>query len=271
MILGIEPRPLDYGRPWRVTVTLDDLAADQVEVDFAGLNVPTSYNRTALASVAAGRFEGEATLPMCAFEPIDWQASVLLASGEKRQVVPFLFNADPAVRPKSAPRQELATPPIGGRSVLHGVGGTFTAKDLLDHATVLFFGYSATPPGCPQPLVIIDGAMRMLTPEERAQVQVVMVALDSEGDAPDRLQPELQARYQPSYRVVTGFPADLIGTAMAYGAALTLRARGQDGKPRIDHAAIYYLRDRNGRYSGQVTSQDPKQLAARLREVIARQ
>ena len=65
-----------------------------------------------------------------------------------------------------------------------------------------------------------------------------MVALDAAGDAPERLQPELQARHQPNYRVVTGADADLIGTARLYGAAFVPRPPGPDGKRRIDHASI---------------------------------
>lgn len=267
--LGIEPRPLDYGRPWRVTVKLEELAADKVEVDFSGLDAPTSYNRSALASVATGRFEGEATLPMCAFEPIEWQASVLLASGDKRQVVPFVFNADRAVRPKSAPRQELAAAPGGGTSMLRGADGPFGAEQLRGYATVLFFGYTATPAACPKPIAVIDAALAALSPEERAKVRVVMVALDG-ADAPERLQPELQARHQPNYLVATGAGADLAGTARLYGAAFVPRPPGADGKSRIDHASIYSLLDRNGQLIQQVTSQDPKNLAARLREALAR-
>ena len=271
VMLGIEPRPLDFGHPWRLTVTLDEIVAEKVAVDFAGLEAPTSFNRVALAPAAAGRFEGEATLPMCAFEPIDWQATVLLGTGEQRQSVPFVFNSDPAARPKSAPRLDLAAPPGGGASMLHGAEGPFGAEQLRGYATVLFFGYTATPPGCPQPLAVIDGALAKLSADERAKVRAVMVALDATGDAPERLQPELQARHQPNYRVVTGAGADLAGTARLYGAAYVPRAPGADGKPRIDHAAIYYLLDRNGRFVEQLTSQDPAQLAAKLREVLARQ
>ena len=269
VMLGIEPRPLGYGRPWKLSVTLEEVAAEKVEVDFAGLDAPTSYNRAVLAPVEAGRFQGEATLPMCVFEPIDWQATVLLGTGGQRQSVPFVFNADPAARPKSAPRLELAMPAGGGSSMLRGTEGPFGAEQLRGYTTVLFFGYTATPPGCPQPLAVIDGALAKLSADERTKVRAVMVAIDTAGDAPERLQPQLQARYQ-NYRVATGAGADLAGTARLYGAALVPRTPGADGKPRIDHAAIYYLLDRDGRFVEQVTSQDPAQLAARLREALAR-
>lgn len=269
VILGIEPRPLGYGHPWRLSVTLDEVAAEKVEVDFAGLDTPTSFNRVALALGTSGRFEGEATLPMCVFEPIDWQASVLLGTGEKRQSVAFVFNIDPTVRPKSAPRLELAATPGGGTSLLHGADGPFGAEQLQGYATVLFFGYTATPSTCPQPLAVIDGALAKLSADERAKVRVVMVTLDPAGDAPERLQPELQTKHQPNYRVVTGADADLVGITRQHGAAFMRRSPGPDGKTRIDHSTVYSLLNPAGRLVGQVTAQDPERLATELRRVLA--
>ena len=270
VILGIEPRPLGYGHPWRLTVAFDETVAEKVEVDFAGLDASTSFNRVTLLPGEANRFEGEAILPMCMFGPIDWQATVLLGTGEKRRSVPFVFNADPGAPAKSAARQEVAPPPGGGSSVLRGAEGSFTAEALRGYATIMFFGYTAAPASCPQPLAVIDGALAKLSADERAKVRVLMVALDAEGDEPKRLQPELQARHQPNYLVATGAGADLVGTARLYGAAFTPHPAGPDGKPRIDHAAIYSLLDRSGHLVGQVTSQDPERLAARLREVLGR-
>jgi len=266
--LGIEPRPLVYGHPWRVTVKFDDAAAaDAVGVDFTGLDVPTSFNRIALEPAKDGGFAGEATLPMCAFEPIDWQVSLLLGAGGKSRSVAFAFNSDPATKVKSAPRKELASAPGGGTSMLHGADGPFSADQMRGYATVLFFGYTSAPATCPQPLTVIDAALAKLSPDERAKVRAVMVALDADGDAPARLQPKLQAR-NPNYRVATGAGADLAGTGRLYGASYLPRAPGPDGKPRIDHAAIYSLLDPNGRLVGQIAAQDPERLAGELRKAI---
>lgn len=267
VILGIEPRPLGYGQPWRLTVKLEEAAADTVGVDFTGLDVPTSFNRIALEPAKDGGFVGEATLPMCAFEPIDWQVSLLLGAGEKSRTVSFAFNSDPAGKVKSAPRKELASAPGGGTSMLHGADGPFSADQMRGYATVLFFGYTSAPATCPQPLTVIDAALARLSPDERAKVRAVMVALDAEGDAPARLQPKLQAR-NPNYRVATGAGADLAATSRLYGASYLPRAPGPDGKPRIDHAAIYSLLDPSGRLVGQVAMQDPERLAGELRKLL---
>ena len=95
-----------------------------------------------------------------------------------------------------------------------------------------------------------------------------MVTLDPVGDAPERLQAELQAKHQPNYRVATGADADLVGTARLFGAAFGRRPPGPDGKARIDHAAIYYLLDANGGLVGQLAAQDPDRLATELRKAL---
>ena len=268
-MLGIEPRrPLTLGHPWRLTVTFEETATDRVEVDLTGLDTPTSFNRVALAVGKDGGFEGEATLPLCAFEPTDLQVTLLLGTGDKRRSVPFVFNSDPAGKAKSDARNELAVAPRGGTSMLRGADGPFSGEQTHGFATVLFFGYMRTPPACPQPLAVIDGALAKLSAGERAKVRVVMVSLDPEGSSPERLQPELQTKHQPNYLVVTGGGADLAGTARLYGAAFVSRPPGGDGTPRIDHSTIYSIVDPTGRLVGQLAAQDPDRLAAELRKAL---
>lgn len=268
VMLGIEPRPLAYGQTWKLTVSLEETAADKVEVDFTGLNAPTSYNRVALAAAKDAGFEGEAAFPWCGFEPMEWQATLLLGSGEKRRSVPFVISTDPAARPKSEPRKELATAPGGGTVMLRGAGGPFSVEQTRGYATVLFFGYSRTPATCPQPFTVIDGALAKLSADERAKVRAVMISLDTEGDAPERLQPELQAKHGANYRVATGADPDLIGAARLYGASFVRHEPAPDGKPRIDHSVIYTLFDPSGRLVGQLAVQDSERLATELRKAL---
>lgn len=265
--LGVEPRPFELGRPWKLSLAIDGISADKAEIDFAGLTLQTSFNRVVLTSVAPGRFEGEGTIPTCTFEPSTWQATVLVKSGDRNLSIPFVFSSDPSVTPTVEPRKELAVAPGGGGSMLRGAGGAFGAQQIRGFVAVLFFGYTQAPPTCSQPLAVIDGALAKLSADERARVLAVMVALDPQGDAPERLQPQLQARFL-GYRVATGADADLIGAARLYGAAFSRRAPGPDGKPRIDHSAVFSILDPTGRLVGQLASQDSDKLAAELRKAL---
>jgi cytochrome oxidase Cu insertion factor (SCO1/SenC/PrrC family) len=268
VMLGIEPRPLAYGQPWKLTVSFEETTADTIEVDFTGLTAPTSYNRAALAAAKDGGFEGEATLPWCSFEPMDWQATLLLGTGDQRRTAPFVLSTDPAARPTSKPRKDLANAPGGGMAMLRGAEGPFSGEQMRGYATVLFFGYTRTPSTCPRPLTVIDGALAKLSADERARVRAVMITLDTEGDAPERLQAELQAKHGPAYRIVTGADADLIGAARLYGAAFVRRLPAPDGTPRIDHSTIYSIVDPTGRLVGQLAAQDPDRLATELRKAL---
>jgi protein SCO1/2 len=268
VMLGIEPRPLRFGPAWKMTVSFEETAAEKVEVDLTGLDAPTSYNRVALAAAKDGAFEGDAALPWCGFEPMEWQATLLLGSGDQRRSVPFVLSTDPAARPKSEARKELAHAPGGGMAMLRGAEGPFSGEQMRGYATVLFFGYMRTPANCPQPFAAIDGALAKLSAEERARVRVVMITLDTEGDAPGRLQPELQAKHGPNYRVVTGADADLIGTARLYGTAFVRRLPASDGKPRIDHSTIFSIADPTGRLVGQLAVPNSELLATELRKAL---
>lgn len=271
VILGFEPRPLGYNRPLQVSVVIEGARAEHVSLDLAGLDVPTSFNRIALAAdKKPGHFKGEVWLPMCLSGPIDWQATVAVDAGGSVSLASFPFNSDPGNRVPRAIRQALAPEPTGGASILRGADGRpFLPEDLRGKVSVLFFGTSAAGPGCPQPFAVIDAALAGLSPAERERVQVVMVALDATQDAPERLEPELRSRHAANYRVVTGAGADLIGTARLYGAVFVPRGPGADGRMRIDHAAINYLIDPSGRFVGQVADQRPDRLLAALRRVLA--
>ena len=151
--------------------------------------------------------------------------------------------------------------------MLRGADGPFGPQQTKGFATILFFSYSRVPPQCPQPLAVVDAALAKLSADERGKVRAVLVSLDPDGDSPDKLQPQLQAR-SPSYRVATGADADLIGITRLYGAAFVRRPPGPDGKPRIDHSAVFSILDPSGRLVGQLAAQDPDRLAGELRKAL---
>ena len=91
MRFSIEPRPIPVLRPIKLIVTVQNVNASKVEVDFTGVSMKMGYNRTLLRPNAAGRFEGETTLPICSSGGMTWRATVLLEIGGKRVAVPFEF------------------------------------------------------------------------------------------------------------------------------------------------------------------------------------
>lgn len=89
--MGTQPIPLV--KPFVVTVEVSGTTPSRVEVDFAGVDMNMGINRPQLQSSAAGRFVGEATLPVCITGHMDWQATVLLEIGRERVAIPYRFSS----------------------------------------------------------------------------------------------------------------------------------------------------------------------------------
>lgn len=273
VILSLAPHPLRYNEPWQVTVAFDGVPAQHikppVEIDFAGIDQPTSFNRVKLSADGQGHFTGEAVLPMCMAQAVAWQASVLV----DKHITPFGFSSEPDTSAEKlkaiTPHLNLESAPLGGEAVMRGTAGAFEMKQLRGKPVLLFFGTSATPPGCPQPIAVIDQAIAGLGAGEAEKIHVVMVALDAVRDAPEQLEPKLRAQHPVPYRVVTGAGADLIGMGRLYGAAFMPHLPEADGQARMDYAAIYYLLDRNGRLVDAIAGQSPSYLAKKLKAVLA--
>lgn len=91
--LSIAPRPIPVVKPMTVTATVSGIAADKVEIDFAGVTMNMGLNRQALAAAGGGRYTGEATLPVCVSGRMGWRATLMVESGRQRIAIPFLFEA----------------------------------------------------------------------------------------------------------------------------------------------------------------------------------
>lgn len=93
MELGMEPRPIPTLRPIKLDMKLSGLDPEEVEVDFAGVSMNMGFNRPQLAAAGAGRYTGEATLPVCVTGAMEWQATALLHTRRGTVSVPFRFEA----------------------------------------------------------------------------------------------------------------------------------------------------------------------------------
>ncbi len=90
---SMAPQPIPVTTPFDMLVELEGMSADKVVVDFAGVDMSMGFNRSNLQATGAGRFTGQATLPVCVTGRMTWQATVLVESGRTRIAVPFRFDA----------------------------------------------------------------------------------------------------------------------------------------------------------------------------------
>ena len=91
--LSIAPHPIPVVKPLTVTATISGMAADKVEIDFAGVTMNMGLNRPTLQVAGKGRYSGEATLPVCVSGRMGWRATLMVESGRQRIAIPFLFEA----------------------------------------------------------------------------------------------------------------------------------------------------------------------------------
>ncbi|MGB0127390.1 MAG: hypothetical protein WBP72_07095 [Rhodocyclaceae bacterium] len=93
MDLTMDPRPIPTTQPFRIQLDGVPAEVDSVSVDFAGAAMNMGYNRPKLELVAPGRFEGQASLPICVTGRMEWRATLLLQVGKTQIGIPFQFSA----------------------------------------------------------------------------------------------------------------------------------------------------------------------------------
>jgi hypothetical protein len=95
LVISIDPRPIPTTQPLRIEVAVSGLEPAGVEVDFSGVGMNMGYNRPRLEALGAGRYAGQATLPVCVTGTMAWHATVRIEAGRQIISVPFRFDTRP--------------------------------------------------------------------------------------------------------------------------------------------------------------------------------
>ncbi len=91
LTLSLTPRPIPLAQPIEMVVSVEGMSPDNVQIDFAGVDMAMGFNRPTLMKAGSGEFIGPTTLPVCVTGHMTWQATVLLQTGSQRMAVPFRF------------------------------------------------------------------------------------------------------------------------------------------------------------------------------------
>ena len=89
---SISPNTIPLLKPLDLEVVVSGLDVNRVEVDFAGVDMNMGFNRNKLSHASAGRFTGQATLPVCVRSRMDWEAKVMLYTDELVINAPYRFE-----------------------------------------------------------------------------------------------------------------------------------------------------------------------------------
>ena len=90
---SITPRSIPVIEPLQLTVDIEGLKVEAVEVDFNGADMYMGFNRFQLARQDDGIFTGEGRIPVCVREAMEWEARVRITAAQGVYIAPYRFVA----------------------------------------------------------------------------------------------------------------------------------------------------------------------------------
>ncbi|MBC8211657.1 MAG: SCO family protein [Gammaproteobacteria bacterium] len=137
-------------------------------------------------------------------------------------------------------------PDNGGEFTLQSAQGPVSLSDFKGRVVAIYFGYMSCPDICPTSLWNLSSAMRLLTPEQAAQVQGVFVSLDPERDSPSAMALFVKGFYE-SFIGLTDSQESLDKVARQYSVVYQKVALKDSAMGYVlDHSSVIYLVDRHG-------------------------
>jgi protein SCO1/2 len=125
------------------------------------------------------------------------------------------------------------------------VGQTVTDQNLKGRPTLIFFGFTHCPDVCPTSLFEISEVLRAMG-KDADKVNAWFVSVDPERDTAAAMK-EYLASFDPHLKGLTGNPeaiAKVISSYRVYARKVPLK----DGDYTMDHTALVYLMDKDGRF-----------------------
>jgi protein SCO1/2 len=163
----------------------------------------------------------------------------------------------------------LAAAPRGGDFTLDGPRGPVALHDFAGKLVLLQFGYTFCPDICPTSLAIVAEVLGRLTPAEQARLQPLFVSVDPERDSVARLA-EYTAFFNPAILGLTGPQERLTEITGRYGAVFSRPDPAAKESYVIDHTALTYLIDGQGRLVASLPhATPPEQLLAEIRKNLS--
>jgi protein SCO1/2 len=144
------------------------------------------------------------------------------------------------------------TAAIGGPFRLTDQNGrTVTDQDFKGRPFLVFFGFTHCPDVCPTTLFEVSEILRKLG-ADGDRVRALFITVDPERDTPDKMK-EYLSSFDPRLTGLTGDPEAVAAVAKAYRVYFKKVPLDQGGYT-MDHTAIVYLMDKDGRFVAPFTS-----------------
>jgi protein SCO1 len=146
------------------------------------------------------------------------------------------------------PQSNQATASVGGAFTLVDQNGrTVTDRAFLGKPHLVFFGFTHCPDVCPTKLFEIAEVLRA-TGDKGRDLRALFITVDPERDTPDVLKSYLGS-FDDRIVGLTGDRAAIDAVVKAFR-AYARKVPLKDGDYTMEHTALVYLMDKDGRFVG---------------------
>jgi protein SCO1 len=145
-------------------------------------------------------------------------------------------------------------------------GAAVTEKNLQGRPTLIFFGFTHCPDVCPTALFEISEMLRAMG-KDADGVNAYFVTVDPERDGKEAMKDYLSS-FDPHLKGLTGDPEAIAKVLSAYR-VYAKKVPLKDGDYTMDHTALTYLMDRDGRFVAPFNlNRTPNEAAADLKRYL---
>ena len=135
---------------------------------------------------------------------------------------------------------------IGGPFQLTDQAGqTVTDQNLKGRPTLIFFGFTHCPDVCPTSLFEISEVLRAMG-KDADRVNAYFISVDPERDTASAMKDYLSS-FDPHLKGLTG-DADAVAKVVSGFRVYAKKVPLKDGDYTMDHTALIYLMDRDGKF-----------------------
>jgi protein SCO1 len=159
------------------------------------------------------------------------------------------------------------TAAIGGPfTLIDQDGKTITDADIRGRPFLVFFGYTRCPDVCPTTLFDVSEVMRALG-KDADRAGALFITVDPERDTPGVIKDYLSS-FDSHLRGATGDNAAIDAAEKAYR-VYAKKVPTENGDYSMDHTALVYLMDKQGRFVAPFSlKRRPEEAAADLRRYL---
>ncbi|MDB5642174.1 MAG: SCO1/SenC family protein [Hyphomicrobiales bacterium] len=157
----------------------------------------------------------------------------------------------------------------GEQARASSIGGPFTLTDqngarvteasYRGAPSIVFFGYTHCPDVCPTALFDMSEVLKRLPADKR--VSALFVTVDPERDTPAALKDYLSS-FDPRISGLSGSRPEIDAALKVYR-VYSKKQPQENGEYSMDHSAIVYLMDKQGRFVSALNLQSPPDTVAK--------